>query len=151
MSKEIIIQIYENDLQRVITEIESYKSEEDLWIIDERIPNSGGNLALHLIGNIKHFFGANLGKTGYVRERDLEFSDKNISRDEIINGLKEAITVLKSSLENLTDEEFNGDYPEEIYGGVQKTSAIAVYMLNHLNYHLGQINYHRRLLSDNQD
>lgn len=147
MLKDAIIQTYEKDLLRVIEEIEQYKSEEDLWIVDERIPNSGGNLALHLVGNIKHFFGANLGNTGYVRERDLEFSDKNVSRDEIINGLKEAIDVLKTSLGNLSDEEFNGDYPEEIFGGVQKTSAIAVYMLNHLNYHLGQINYHRRLLS----
>ena len=148
MLKETLIQIYENDLNRVIAEVEKYKSDEDLWREDERIPNSAGNLALHLIGNIKHFFGTNLGNTGYIRERDLEFSDKNVSRSEIVKGLKEASEVLKTSLSNLSDEDFNGDYPEELYGGVQKTSVIAVYMLSHLNYHLGQINYHRRLLSN---
>ena len=148
MIKEILINAYTNDLQRVIGEIEKYKSDDDLWLTSENIPNSGGNLALHLIGNIKHFFGSVLGETGYIRERDLEFSAENIPRADIISALNEASEVLKTSLSNLSDEDFYADYPEEIFGGVQKTPAVAVYMLNHLNYHLGQINYHRRLLAD---
>ena len=46
--------------------------------LESDISNSGGNLALHLIGNINHFFGANLGGTGFVRKRDLEFSNKKM-------------------------------------------------------------------------
>jgi len=143
--KNALIQSYENDLKKVIEEIKLYENEEDIWKLTEGITNSGGNLSLHLIGNIKHFFGANLGGTGYVRERDLEFADKNVSREKLINGLEESIELLKNTLDGLSDEDFRKDYPEEIFGGIHKTSAIAIYMLTHLNYHLGQINYHRRL------
>ncbi len=147
MLKETLIQIYEADITKVIGEIEKYENEEDVWKLAEGITNSGGNLALHLIGNIKHFFGANLGNTGYVRERDSEFADKDVSRKQIITGLEEASQVLRDALKGLSDEQFEAEYPEEIFGGGHKTSSIAIYMLSHLNYHLGQINYHRRLLS----
>lgn len=147
MIKETLIQIYEMDLQKVIEEIKKYENEEDLWKLAKGITNSGGNLALHLIGNINHFFGAVLGGTDYKRERELEFADKNVSRSEIINGLENAISVLKDALNKLSDEDLHEDYPVEFGGGQQKTISVIIYMLSHLNYHLGQINYHRRLLS----
>ncbi len=147
MMNELLIQLYENDLNKVIKEIELYENDEDLWKLESNITNSGGNLALHLIGNINHFFGANLGGTDYKRERDLEFAGKNISSDEIVEGLKNAIEVLRNTLENLSEDDFEKDYPEELGGKVHKTETIVLYMLTHLNYHLGQINYHRRLLS----
>lgn len=147
MTNEILIQLYENDLNKVIKEIELYENDEDLWKLDKEITNSGGNLALHLIGNINHFFGANLGGTDFKRKRDLEFADKNISRDEIVAGLKNAVEVLHITLSNLSESDLQKDYPEELGGKVHKTETIIFYMLTHLNYHLGQINYHRRLLS----
>lgn len=148
MLKETLIEIYERDLQKVIGEIKLYKTDEDLWKLEDGISNSGGNLALHLIGNINHFFGANLGKTGYKRERDLEFSDKNISRDDIVKKLENTILVFKETLSNLSDEDLHKDYPEELGGKSNKTLAIIIHMLTHLNYHLGQINYHRRFFSN---
>lgn len=147
MLRETLVQIYKNDLGRVIREIEAYDDEADLWKLEGEISNSGGNLALHLIGNINHFFGAVLGKTGYVRQRDLEFSDKNVSRAKIIEELNRTVDVLESTLERLSDEDLASDYPEDFGGKTQKTGAVAIYMLAHLNYHLGQINYHRRLLA----
>jgi len=150
MFNESLIPVYESDLEKVIREIELYENEEDLWKVDERIPNSGGNLALHIIGNINHYFGAVLGGTGYARERDQEFSSKNASQAEIIESLEKTIVVLKDTLNNLSDEDFEKDYPEDFGGGTQKTEEVAIYMLSHLNYHLGQINYHRRLLARNK-
>lgn len=147
MLKETLIEIYERDLQKVIGEIKLYKTDVDLWKLEDGISNSGGNLALHLIGNINHFFGANLGKTDYKRERDLEFSDKNVSRNDIVENLGNTILVLKETLSNLSDEDFGKDYPEELGGKSNKTLAIIIHMLTHLNYHLGQINYHRRFIS----
>ncbi len=145
--KNELIEFYENDLRKVIAEINAYQNEEDLWILDGQISNSAGNLALHLIGNINHFFGAVLGGTGYQRERDLEFSSRNVTRQDIVKRLKQSIVVLRETLSNLSDEAFTSDYPGEFGKDVQKTETVAVYMLSHLNYHLGQINYHRRLFS----
>jgi uncharacterized damage-inducible protein DinB len=147
MLKETLSRIYENDLRKVITEIEAYESEADIWQVADGITNSAGNLALHLVGNINHFFGANLGGTDYIRERDLEFSDKNISRAELVERLEKTFEVLKDTFEKLSNEDFHQDYPEAFGGETQKTLPVVVYMLSHLNYHLGQINYHRRLIS----
>ncbi len=146
MLKETFIQIYEMDLRKVIAEVNLYENEADLWKLSANITNSGGNLALHLIGNINHFFGANLGGTDYKRMRDAEFSDKNTSREQIVEDLENAIEVLKNALGKLSDEDFQNVYPEEL-GGRQLTNlAVVTYMLSHLNYHLGQINYHRRFI-----
>ncbi len=147
MLKETFIQLYERDLHKVIEEIKQYESDEVLWKLEKEISNSGGNLALHIIGNINHYFGANLGKNGYIRERDLEFSDKNVSREIIIEKLENTIAVLKETLKNFPDEDFNKEYPEELLGAKHQTFGIVIHMLSHLNYHLGQINYHRRFFS----
>ncbi|HEY5407636.1 MAG TPA: hypothetical protein VIJ92_11120 [Ginsengibacter sp.] len=75
-----IAALFERDINKLIEEINLYKNEEDIWKIKEGISNSSGNLTLHLLGNLNHFIGATLGNTGYVRERDKEFSLKNIPR-----------------------------------------------------------------------
>jgi hypothetical protein len=147
MLKDTLAQIYERDLMKVIQEISSYQNEQDLWIIADGITNSGGNLALHLIGNINHFFGAALGNTGYERKRDAEFADRNVSRAEIIDGLEKAINVMKDALAGLSEEDLQAEFPGGFRDTPQKTETVVIYMLSHLNYHLGQINYHRRLLA----
>jgi hypothetical protein len=144
---EAFFEIYSLDLQKVIREIKSYENEADLWNLKDGISNSGGNLALHLIGNLNHFFGAVLGETGYRREREREFAGKDMTRDEIVEELEKCIGMLKNVFDGLTDEDLQENYPEEFGGEPRKTVEIVIYMLSHLNYHLGQINYHRRLLA----
>ena len=145
--KENLMNLYVTDVEKVISEIEQYKSDEDFWSVSEGISNSGGTLALHLIGNLKHYIGAVLGETGYVRTRDNEFSDRGVSRGEIVGQLKNVIEMLKDSFASLSDEDLMKEYPEELGDQPQTTAAVVVYMLTHLNFHLGQMNYHRRLLA----
>ena len=140
-------ELYLNNLTKLKEELSAFKKETDLWHTQGDVKNSPGNLALHLAGNLKHFIGAQLGNTGYVRNRDQEFADKNISRAEIITGIDEAIEVLSSVLSNLTDENLQKDYPILFLGKQHSTLEILFILYGHLNYHLGQINYQRRLLN----
>ena len=140
-------ELYLNNLTKLKEELSAFKKETDLWHTQGDVKNSPGNLALHLTGNLKHFIGAQLGNTGYVRNRDQEFADKNISRAEIITGIDEAIEVLSSVLSNLTNEDFQNDYPILFLGKQHSTLEILFILYGHLNYHLGQINYQRRLLN----
>ena len=80
MITDALTGLFERDLQRLKTEIELYRVEENIWIVKEGIGNSAGNLCLHLLGNLSHFIGGKLGHTGYVRHREDEFSLKNIPR-----------------------------------------------------------------------
>jgi hypothetical protein len=146
MTKEALIEIFERDLLKLKEEISLYNDENNLWIIEKNISNSAGNLTLHLIGNLNHFIGATLGNIGYVRERDKEFSDKNISRFDLLESIDGTILIIKSVLEDVDLEDFEKDFPLEKHGKIVKTDFMLLHLLSHFQYHLGQINYHRRLL-----
>lgn len=132
------------NLNQLKLEIEAYKNEADLWKTTLEIVNSGGNLCLHLIGNLNHFIGAILGNTGYIRQRDLEFSEKNIPREVLIQNIENTIKIVSNTLDNLNEKDFKQEYPSEVFGSKMATQDFITYLTTHLAYHLGQINYHRR-------
>jgi len=147
MIVEVLVNLYERDLRQLRREIESYRSDGDLWQVEREIKNSGGNLALHLIGNLNHFIGATLGGSGYVRDRDTEFATKDVSRDDLLRMIDETIKVVSRALSSLDDEDLASDFPTRVFDRTDSTAWMLTHLLSHLNYHLGQINYHRRLTS----
>jgi len=84
MFKKTIREIFIRDLNKLKSEIELYKNESDIWVIAKEIKNSAGTLCIHLNGNLKHFIGAILGGTDYKRDRDSEFTIRNISKTELL-------------------------------------------------------------------
>jgi uncharacterized damage-inducible protein DinB len=146
MLKDALIEIFDRDLLKLKEEISLYKEEHLLWITEKDISNSTGNLALHLIGNLNHFIGATLGNTGYIRERDKEFSDKNIPKTKLLKAIDDTIIVVNNTISNLSTEDFEKDFPLEKHGKIVRTDYMLLHLIWHLSYHLGQINYHRRLI-----
>ena len=146
MTTQLLLSHFEKDIKKLIEEISLYKNESDLWLLKGDVKNSPGTLALHIAGNLKHFIGAQLGKTGYVRERDKEFSDRNVSKENLLKGLNEALAVVKNAFSKLTDTDLQKDFPIPFLEKVRPTIEILFILYGHLNYHLGQVNYHRRLM-----
>jgi Protein of unknown function (DUF1572) len=146
MLKENLIEFFERDLNKLIAEIKLYKNETNLWLVKEGISNSAGNLALHLVGNLNHFIGATLGNSGYIRNRDAEFTLKNIPRKNLITAIENTIPVVKNTLSKLTPADIEKDFPIQVFGKTDTTGYMMIHLTTHLTYHLGQINYHRRLL-----
>jgi Protein of unknown function (DUF1572). len=138
--------LYSRDLNKLKTEIEAYQNEENLWKTDKNIANSGGNLCLHLVGNLNHFIGTELGKTGYVRHRDLEFSLKDIPKAELIEKVQATLSMVDTVLSQLSEEDLGKEYPLVVFEDKMTTDYFLIHLVAHLDYHLGQINYHRRLL-----
>ena len=148
MITESLRSLYSRDLNKLKAEIEAYQNEENLWKTDKNIANSAGNLTLHLVGNLNHFIGTHLGNTGYVRQRDLEFSSKNIPQAELIEKVKATAAMIDSVLSQLSDEDLKKEYPLVVFESAMTTDYFLIHLLAHLDYHLGQINYHRRLLDN---
>lgn len=146
MQKENLIVIFSRELNKLKTEIEAYKDENNLWLLKEGISNCAGNLCLHLIGNLNHFIGAVLGNTGYVRERELEFSLKNVPKTELIKQIDDVINVVENTLSKLSVDDFQTIYTAHPRQKNVTTELFLMHLITHLSYHLGQINYHRRLL-----
>lgn len=138
--------LFYRDLNRLKTEIASYAQEENIWIVDHGIANSGGNLCLHLIGNLQTYIGAEIGKTGYIRNREAEFTLRDIPRSVLLDGIDNTISVVDLALDKLNQDDLAAIYPLLVFEEKTTTEYLLVHLTTHLTYHLGQINYHRRLL-----
>lgn len=138
--------LFNRDLNKLKIEIESYQNENQIWAVAPGISNSAGNLCLHLIGNLNTYIGAELGKTGYVRDRPLEFSLKDIPQSELIRKIEDTILVVNNALDRLIEADLELIYPQIVFEKEMTTGFFLVHLSTHLAYHLGQINYHRRLV-----
>lgn len=147
MLTEILTELYERDLTRLKEEIEAFPSEESLWKVEEGITNSAGNLCQHLTGNLQHFFGSVLSESGYVRDRDAEFAAKGTKRADLLAEIEAARASVKATLEKLSDEDYSKTYPLEVFGKPLTTGTFLTHLATHFNYHLGQLNYYRRLVA----
>lgn len=145
---EILIQLFQRDLEKLKTEISSYKNEKKMWEASGEIKNSAGNLCLHILGNLQHFIGAVLGSSGYERTRELEFNRKNVPIDEMIDEIDRTTNIVEKTLKSLNETKLGEIFPVNVFGYEMSTRFFLTHLSTHLNYHLGQINYHRRLLDN---
>ncbi len=146
MLNEILANFYERDLQKLIAEINLFKNEENLWKTEGSVKNSSGNLVLHIIGGSNYFIGSLLAKTGYVRDRNQEFSEKGIPREELVQRIEALRQLTTTTLNSLTPGRMEEEYPIPFDDKMVGVSYVLVQLLAHLNYHLGQVNYLHRIL-----
>lgn len=138
--------LFKRDLNKLKNELELYQSDAEIWQIKGEINNSAGNLCLHLAGNLNSYIGKELGGTDYIRHRELEFSSKDVSRQELINEIENTIEIINHTLDNLDEKMLESEYPILVFDHKTTTGYLLVHLATHLAYHLGQINYHRRLI-----
>jgi len=141
-----ITTLFQRDLLRLRKEVELQENEEILWSTDKNISNSAGNLALHMVGNLNYFIGTLMGKTGYIRHRPNEFGLKNISKTVIFQQIDDTIEMIQTVLSKMTAEELNAECQGRVFEEPTSNQKFLMHLYGHLNYHLGQVNYHRRLL-----
>src|SRR3970282_1600568 len=144
---ETLKTLFSRDLLRLKSEIELYQNENDIWRSEKGITNSAGNLCLHLIGNLNTYIGSVFGKTNYVRNRELEFSLKDVPKSELIKKIEETTKVVNDALNQVSEDELKMDFPLLVFREKTTTEFMLIHLTTHLAYHLGQINYHRRLLT----
>jgi len=137
--------LFIRDLKKLIVEIESYEQESTVWLIDKQIKNSAGNLCLHIIGNLKTYIGNGFANADYERDREFEFAGKDVSRQILIQETNETILIIKQGLANIDDQNLDINFPILIWEKETNLVFTLIHLHSHLNYHLGQINYHRRL------
>jgi uncharacterized damage-inducible protein DinB len=138
--------LFDRDIQKLRSEISAYTKEETIWKISDLINNSGGNLCLHLMGNLQHYIGHILGGSDYLRNRAAEFTRKDVPVTELLAELEHTRERVTETIRSLPVEDLEKIYPERVFDYEMTTGYFLLHLLAHLNYHLGQINYHRRLL-----
>ena len=139
--------ILDRDLQALAREVSAYPDERALWDTPRGITNSAGTLALHLAGNIRHYLGAKLGDTGYVRDRTAEFASRDIPRATILAQIEETRAAVRAVAARASEPRPEDDYPEVVGGVRVATGEYLIHLVSHFAYHLGQVDYHRRVVT----
>jgi hypothetical protein len=137
------------ELRSLRLELEAYPEEQLIWALPPGLPNSAGTLALHLAGNLRHYVGAVLGGSGYVRNRDEEFAARDLPREELLEQISAADAAIQSTLPHLSEAQLSLPFPEPIRDRHLETGELLIQLAVHLGYHLGQVSYHRRLVTGN--
>lgn len=147
MTPGYINRVLLKDLEAFRDELRAYPNEADLWVCPPGLTNSGGNLILHVTGNLRHFIGAQIGDSGYVRDREAEFSYSGVPRAELEEKIDLARDEVTAALGVLNEEQLHEEYPLELLGERLPTGTFLMRLVSHLAYHLGQVNYHRRVVT----
>ncbi|MEJ8755451.1 DinB family protein [Pontibacter sp. H259] len=146
MMLQVLITILTRDLEKLYNEIDAFTDEDSIWKTTGNITNSAGNLCLHLCGNLNTYIGAKLGSSGYVRDRPAEFSRKDVPKSELLKQVELTREIVAQTLQQLQPADLEKDFPEQVLGKPMTTGFFLVHLTAHLSYHLGQINYLRRVL-----
>jgi len=146
MNTKDLNQLIQRDLSKLIEELKAYSDERNLWCNDQGINNSAGNLTLHLIGNVKQFFGLDLVGIAFERDRDSEFVPSLLTRDHLLQELEELKKILEQALVPMDPNKLGDQSIHSFLGHSMTVGYFLIHLYGHFNYHLGQINYHRRLL-----
>lgn len=143
---EELIKIFDRDLDRLKKEIEAFQNENNLWTTQGDISNPAGNLCMHLLGNLKTYIGKNIGQHPYERDRVAEFNSKNIPKISLINEIEATKTIIHISLVTMDSGDLDKLYRENVLGFEMTNTYFLIHLTAHFSYHLGQINYLRRIL-----
>jgi hypothetical protein len=138
--------LFRRDLAKLSQQVEAFPTDEALWQTLPGVTNAAGNLALHIEGNLREFVGRQLGNLPFERKRELEFSSKEISRDQLSTRLAELRQSIPAVIEELSVEQLEKEYPEVVLGAATSTQEFLIHLYGHLNWHLGQVDYLRRIL-----
>lgn len=149
MLRSAVQTILLRELAAVRRSVEAYPDDASVWAERPGLPNAGGTLVLHIAGNLQHYVGAVLGGTGYRRDRDAEFARRDVPRDALLAEIDAASDAVERGLGGLADEDeaLERPYPERVAGREVATGDYLVHLASHLAYHLGQLDYHRRVVT----
>lgn len=139
--------LFYRDLSRLVQEIQSFPDTASLWVVRPGITNSAGNLALHLEGNLREYVGRQLGGIEYTRDRPAEFGDTGVLHRDMVNRLMDLRETIIRVLEKMEDDALDAPFPTELFGAPISTSQALFHLLGHFSYHLGQIDYLRRVVT----
>lgn len=148
---EEIAAVLGRDLRRLEEEVRAYPDEDSLWRTVPGTEDPGGALANHVAGTLLHYVGAVLGDSGYVRDRRAEFESRDLPRNQLLARIDRARAVVEEVLSELDGADLARSFPETSPDASPvDTAAFLIRLTSHVAYHLGQVNYHRRHVADDE-
>lgn len=137
--------LYARDLTRLRQQMDAFPDTASLWATGPGVTNAAGTLVLHLEGNLREYVGRHLGRIDYLRDRPAEFAARDLPQAELSARAQGLVVTVPPVIARLSDAELSATYPEMVLGVPLSSRQFLMHLSGHLNYHLGQIDYLRRL------
>lgn len=137
--------LYTRDLTRLIEELQAFPDAASLWATAPGVTNAAGTLALHLEGNLREFIGRSIGGLAYTRDRPLEFSQRGVAQQALVARIQAVRETIPPVVAALSPGALAAIHPDRILGGPIPTGQFLLHLYGHLSYHLGQVDYLRRV------
>ena len=147
MTIDDLSRVLVRDLRTLAAELDAYPDDASVWACPPGIPNSAGTLVLHLAGNVRHFVGARLGGTGYLRDRAAEFAARGLPRADLRAQVDATAAEVSAALAGLDRGRLDEEFPDAVGGTRLSVGRFLLHLVAHTGYHLGQIDYHRRTVT----
>jgi hypothetical protein len=141
--------LFARDIRRLIQQLQAFPDTTTVWTTAPGVTNAAGTLALHLEGNLREYIGRQLGQIEFTRNRPLEFSARGVEQADLIARLEAVHDMVPRVIRQLSAVQLDTDYPEVMYGKPMSTRQFLIHLLGHLSYHLGQVDYLRRVITAN--
>ena len=131
---------YYANLTRV-RELAAPLTEKQFWTKPYNYGNSFGHLVLHLTGNLNYYIGAQIAKTGYVRDREREFTEPNPpSKEEALKGLDASVAIVIETVRAQSSEDWSKPY-SAVNTNCKIRLDIILQCAAHMQHHIGQMIY----------
>ena len=128
-------------LAGVVRELAAPLSDEQFWMKPFAFGNSFGHLVLHLTGNLNYYIGARIAKTGYVRDRPLEFSDAtHPSKAEVLKKFDQSIEMVLGTINSQSADDWSTEYTA-VGAEARDRFEMMLHCATHLHHHVGQLMY----------
>lgn len=131
---------YYEMIRKRVHELVDPLDDEQIWRHPYHYGNSVGNLMLHLTGNLNYYIGAQIARTGYVRQRDREFSDSGKPKQEILTSFDQAIEMVIKTIRSQTADDWSAPYSAVGSESKDRFSMILT-CAGHAYHHVGQMIY----------
>lgn len=137
---KVLADRYFANLARV-RELAAPLTEKQFWTKPFPYGNSFGHLVLHLTGNLNYYIGAQIAKTGYVRDRAREFTEPNPpSKEEALKGLDHSVAMVIQTIRVQSAEDWSKPY-SGVGTNCSNRLDMTVQCAAHIQHHIGQMIY----------
>ena len=117
-------------------------SDEQFWHNPYAYGNSVGHLLLHLTGNLSYYIGARIADTGYVRDRNREFTEtQRPPKEQVLREFDRTIALVVATIRKLSAEDWTLEYSAELEPEAKDRFAAFLRCAGHAYHHVGQIIY----------
>jgi hypothetical protein len=117
-------------------------SDDHIWLRPYPYGNSIGHLLLHLTGNLNYYIGAQIANSGYVRDREVEFTDQGRkTKEALLKAFEDTMVMVQDTIARQSAGDWTAVYSAKGLESAGDRFTAFLRCAAHIDHHVGQMIY----------